>query len=280
MRYLGCVIVFFIIIVIAFSGCKNTKSDVVEECDSIKNDTTIIDSDSVAQIVSEPAIPQKADENFNDFIYSFTHSHKYQLERVVFPLPLINNNDTDFINKKDWQFTRLHLENEVYTVFFDTKKSMEIEKYNDLQDVKIEMFDMNKNKVCDYCFNKLKSEWHLVKIKKYPLTNYPDHEFMIFYNKFASDSLFRNENMNSMISYVGPNPEDDYETISGTISSAQWSAFCPDLPALHFTNIDYGQAKTDGNMRVVVLESGNSGFYSVLFFKKAQDSWKLYRYEN
>lgn len=248
--------------------------------DSTQNDSDSIQQDSIDSIVENTAVPKAADEYFNDFIYSFTTSHRYQYARINFPLPRIHGNDTTFIQKKKWRFTPLHTRESIFTVFFDSKRSLNLEKDKKVEKVSIEWFYMKQNRVETFCFGKENSQWKLQAITEKPLKSYHDAAFISFYQRFATDSAFQNEHLSSEISFTAPDPDDEFEHMSGVIDSEQWPSFCPELPQDVFTNIEYGQKLKMKNRRVVALEGSSNGFQCLLFFRKSGNNWKLYRLEN
>ena len=263
-------------------SCAGGKKGDVNAFVSDSSDT-VRDSmkmDSVDSVMDATPVPKAADEFFNDFIFSYTTSRRYQFARTVFPLPFIHGGDTTYIPRNKWKFTRLHTREAVFTVFFDAKKSLDLQKDRKVSVVKIEWFFMKTRKVHDLFFSKLNGEWRLRSVTEYPLDNYHDKDFITFYQRFATDSAYQREHLNSEITFNAPDPEDDFERMEGVITGEQWPSFCPELPRDVFTNIEYGQKMKLSKRRVVALEGSSNGFQCLLFFRRAGNGWTLYRLEN
>lgn len=244
--------------------------------DSLKGDS-ISEDDSLKQTAP---IPKSADEYFNDFIYSFTTNTKYQFSRVVFPLPCIEYGKATYLKKSQWKFTKLHTRDAIYTVFFDKKSSLDLEKDKNIVDVKIEYFKMKQRQVHRYDFKKIADRWMLVQIEDFALRDYKDHSFIEFYQKFASDTIFQMNHVKSPLSIRVVDPDDEFEKMEGVLEPEQWPSFRPELPVNEFTNIDYGQTLKFHNRRIVAIEGSSNGFLCLLYFEKVHGQWLLYRFEN
>ena len=225
------------------------------------------------------SVPKAADEFFSDFIYSFTTNKAFQFSRVKFPLTCINGAARSRLTSKQWRFTRLYAKDQTYTVVFDNKASMKLEKSRNVDSVVIERFDMNRKMVSGYVFRKPEGRWMLTETDNYPLTKYKDHDFMTFYQRFATDTTFQQKHVAPSVSFLTSDPEDEFETMSGEFDNEQWPSFRPDLPSGILTNIDYGQSLRLRNRRVLAIEGSSSGFLCLLFFKKISGAWVLYRLE-
>lgn len=270
-----------VLMLMLFQSCKRTGSfdsgAEGDSADSARTDT-VLASDSLAEeAVEEAPVPKSADEYFNDFIYSFTSNRRYQYSRIVFPLPYDRFGEKRYLSRKEWKFSKMHNENVVYTVFFDKESSLDLEKSRKVDEVTIEWFYMRKNCVQDFFFSRIDGKWKLRRMSEYGLENYPDKEFILFYQRFATDSLFQENHLFAEISVSVPDPDDDFETMTGTIGKEQWEAFKPELPGDVFTNIRYGQNLSEKKHRVVAVEGSSNGFLTLLFFKKMDGEWKLYK---
>ena len=70
-------------------------------------DDSIATADSMAtdslKVYGDGAMPKAADELFDDFVFNFTASKKLQLERVQFPLPMVNGDKKTLLSKNQWK---------------------------------------------------------------------------------------------------------------------------------------------------------------------------------
>ncbi len=268
---------FYCMVLSSCNGRTSPKQDFSE--DSIDVDST--DSNNILSSGTfevEANVPKAADEYFNDFIYSFTTNHKFQMKRIVFPLPYEKNGKLTYTQRNQWRFNPMHTKQEFYTVFFDKESSLELEKSPQVKQVTIEYMDMIKEYIKDYFFSREDDQWKLRKIREYSLEEYHDREFLLFFDRFVSDSLFQLSHLASKIEISMPDPDDDFETLTGTIGAEQWTSFRPELPRDYFYNIDYGQNLASRKFRVVALEGSSNGFLSLLFFRqKDYNEWVLYK---
>lgn len=269
-----------VLIMMLFLSCKRTNSfdsGGGEDLEKAKKDTVLASDSLTEEAVEDVPVPKSADEYFNDFIYSFTSNRRYQYSRIVFPLPYDRFGEKRSLDRKEWSFSRMHNENVIYTVFFDKESSLDLEKSRKVDEVTIEWFFMKKKYVQDFFFSRIDGKWKLRRMSEYGLENYPDKEFVLFYQRFATDSLFQENHLSAEIFISVPDPDDDFETMTGTIGKEQWEAFKPELPRDVFTNIRYGQSLGGKKHRVVAIEGSSNGFLTLLFFKKTDGEWKLYK---
>ena len=271
---------WFFLMLMLFSACKRTGSsgsDGKNDLDSMGTDSALVVDTMVSVEVEDTFVPKSADEYFNDFIYSFTSNRKYQYSRIVFPLPCNKFGKKTYLERKQWNFSKMHNKNAIYTVFFDKEKSLDLEKSQKVDKVFIEWFFVKKGYVQDFFFSRVDGIWKLRQISEYGLNQYADKDFVLFYQQFASDSLFQAAHLSEEINVSVPDPDDDFETMTGTIESEQWPFFRPELPKDVFTNIRYGQTLSDKKHRVVAIEGSSNGFLTLLFFKKVGNEWRLYK---
>lgn len=226
------------------------------------------------------SVPMAADEYFSDFIYNFTSDEVYQKSRISFPLLCVNEGDTTYLQKHQWYFSRLHMKIPVYTRFLDNKSSLYLEKSKEISEVKMDYFYLPERTMRTYFFQKENNRWKMNKIVDQSLDEYPDHDFILFYQEFASDSVFQMNHIKPLLSVLMVDPDDEFETIDGVLDADQWPAFHPELPVDVFTNIRCGADLNYRNRRVVVLQGSMNGYISLLFFVREDGAWRLERFEN
>lgn len=266
----------FLLVVSCQSGGRSASDGLVQS-DSGVPDTMLQDVVSTDTMVAEVVVPKNADEYFNDFIYSFTTNRRYQFSRVVFPLPYYRDGSKTFMQRSQWEFSRMHTESPVYTVIFDRESSLSLEKSCSVEKVVIEWFFMLTGRVQDYCFSRREGIWKLREVKEYPLAQHPDSGFVSFYQKFATDTIYQYRHLAEDIIVSMPDPDDGFETLNGSIGPDQWPMFRPELPRDVFTNIQYGQCVDSKNQRVLAIEGSSNEFLMLLFFRHTDRGWQLYK---
>jgi len=111
---------------VLLSSCNNKKAKI----DPFKSLTNLVDSASEAadstanDSVQELPRPIKADETFDDFIFSFASDIRLQQKRIHFPLTFINGNSVSQIEQQFWKKDNLFTKQSYYTMIFDKESDM------------------------------------------------------------------------------------------------------------------------------------------------------------
>ena len=75
---------------------------------------------------------------------------------------------------------------------------------------------------------------------------------------------------------MGPDPDDDFNTLKGDLLPEQWDVVGPtDLPNGLIYNIIYGQKYTESSQKVFLLRGIANGQELEMTFQKKDDEWKL-----
>ena len=262
-------------------GKKNTEvQEVVEPIDSTE---FVADTLFVEEVEEEPVVPASADESFADFLYNFALDEKLQLRRILFPLPYYMDNKKDSIEKEEWVHDPLFSQEEFYTMLYDNLDDAELEKDTASTSVRIEWIDLKNHKMKRYYFERLYGWWKLEAIDdaSMPEEEMKQEDFYEFYERFVNDSLFQAERVAKPLTFIAPDPEDDFQILETTIDIEQWFAFQPKLPREHLTNVNYGQ-RLDKNSRtrIIELRGFGNGFSNTLCFRCRNGEWKLTRFED
>lgn len=271
----------------ACSGGKSKDADGADSiADSLKDTIAPVPQDKEDPIMADVKVPKAADGVFYDFINAFCLSSKYQKQRIVFPLKLFANGQTRIIEKDGWHFSRLHYNQDVYTVFFPDYQSLSLEKDDKVNKVTVQWFEANKELASYYNFEKLDGRWMLTSINEHSWAEDAEADFLNFYHDFASSEEFRTHHLAETIVYSGVDSDNDDEfdaqpVRNKKISAADWSEeLIPVLPSDKFSNIDFGQNLSGSGGRMVSVETPSSGFTCRLYFRKDGAGWQLYKIEN
>ena len=253
---------------------------VVESIDSIE---VVADTLEVEEVQEEQEVSTYAERVFADFLYNFATSEKFQLRRIVFPLPYYMDNKKDSIEKAEWVHDPLFSQQEFYTMLYDDLSDAELEKDTATTSVRIEWIDLKAKKMKRYYFERFYGWWKLEAIDDAMMTKDEggQEDFYEFYERFANDSLFQAERVADPLPFVVPDPDDEFQILETTIQKAQWFTFQPNLPTGHLTNINYGQ-RLDRNSqtRVIEMRGFGNGFSNTLYFRCRNGKWKLTRFED
>lgn len=276
---------FLLVLLSSCGGNKAEKNGDADSTDSVVDTVVAIPEDKEDPIIAQTKVPKAADGVFYDFIASFCQNSKYQKSRVQFPLKCVVNGQQRTLTAKDWHFSKLYYNSDIYTVFFPNSKSLRLETDKNVEKVKVHWYNLDNETASCYNFEKLEDKWMLTSIVEQPLDEEADNGFIGFYSKFTSDKEYRLAHLAETITYDGIDPDYDDEfdmkmVKNKKISATHWDeTLIPELPSSQFSNIDFGQ-DLRGDERMVSVESPSSGFSSRLHFHKDGGKWQLYRIEN
>lgn len=282
-------IVMFMLPVLLIWACDNGRKETKEILPAENGDTLIAGTDTLAEIKDEwpmeaeeeSPLPKSVDELFDDFIFEFAQNKRFQQERIQFPLPVIDlQNDTSMVKKNEWQQEYLFLKQDYYTVLFNNARQINLEKSTDREYVTVEWLHLVEEYSKSYDFERKKGTWKLTSIRSNPFDDSPLSDFLRFYQRFSTDSIYQSEHIADPFRYTTEDPDDDMERMEGTLDAGQWQDFRPDLPADILTNVRYGQTYRDRNKMILLKRGISNGLMDILIFEKTGDNWKLVAYEN
>ena len=251
-------------------GCKDKKPATL--VDSVAADTIVADTqamDSTEKLIEETPMPKAADELFDDFLFNFAASRKLQRQRVHFPLPVCRNGKViKQIEKRRWKMEHFFMRQDYYTLIFDNRKQMNLVKDTTVDHVVVEKVFYKTNTVQQFLFNRINGQWLMTSINYKPMYANMNASFLKFYGSFATDSAFQAEHLHNPVKFTGPDPDDDFSTMTGDIEPETWPAFAPQLPSGMIYNIIYGQKYTESSQKIFVIRGIANGLETLLTFKK------------
>ena len=262
-------------------GCTDKKPATL--VDSVAPDTIVADTqamDSTEKLIEETPMPKAADELFDDFLFNFAASRKLQRQRVHFPLPVYRNGKViKQIEKRRWKMEHFFMRQDYYTLIFDNRKQMNLVKDTTIDHVVVEKVFYKTNTVQQFLFNRINGQWLMTSINYKPMYANMNASFLKFYGSFATDSAFQAEHLHNPVKFIGPDPDDDFSTMTGDIEPETWPAFAPQLPSGMIYNIIYGQKYTESSQKIFVIRGIANGLETLLTFKKIGGKWMLTKLE-
>lgn len=270
------VVAVCLLMVMWTTGCTDKKPVAVDTLvvDSFKNADTIA-VDTMDKLISEQPMPKAADELFDDFIFNFAANRKLQMARIKFPLKVVDGENTTYIKKADWKMEHFFMEQGYYTLIFDNHKQMGVVKDTSINNVVVEKVYLKKERVAKYMFERIRGRWMLTSILNNAMYHNTNASFLAFYQKFATDFDFQIESLNNPVMFTGPDPDDDFSTMTGEIAPETWPAFAPELPLGFIYNIMYGQKYVEGDQKIFVMRGIANGMEMELTFRRIDGTWKL-----
>ena len=277
LSFLSVLLAVLTVVCFTSVGCSDKKPAQVHDSTSV--DSVIADTqavDSTEKLIEETPMPKAADELFDDFVFNFAANRKLQMKRVHFPLPVYHNDKlVKSIGKRAWKMEHFFMHQDYYTLIFDNQKQMNLVKDTAIDHVVIEKVFYAKKKVQQFLFNRINGEWMMTSINYKPMYTNMNASFLKFYGKFATDSAFQAEHLHNPVKFVGPDPDDDFSTMSGDIEPETWPAFAPQLPHGMIYNIIYGQKYAESNQKIFVIRGIANGMETILTFNRVHGKWML-----
>ena len=277
LSFLSVLLAVLIVVCFTSVGCSDKKPAQVHDSTSV--DSVIADTqavDSTEKLIEETPMPKAADELFDDFVFNFAANRKLQMKRVHFPLPVYHNDKlVKTIEKRAWKMEHFFMHQDYYTLILDNQKQMNLVKDTAIDHVVIEKVFYAKKTVQQFLFNRINGEWMMTSINYKPMYTNMNASFLKFYGKFATDSAFQAEHLHNPVKFVGPDPDDDFSTMSGDIEPETWPAFAPQLPHGMIYNIIYGQKYAESNQKIFVIRGIANGMETILTFKRVHGKWML-----
>ncbi|MBO7418684.1 MAG: DUF4348 domain-containing protein [Bacteroidaceae bacterium] len=262
-------------------SCSGKKVHVNEDTDlSIEDTLTTIVEPLQEPDIEEVAVPTRADELFDDFIWNFSSDEKLQRRRVRFPLQVVTTEGNELVQRDDWEFDGLFAYQPNYTLIFDNEADLDLEGDTSLSSAEVEWLYLDSKMQQHYFFNRDKGAWMLDSIRISPLLT-EDGDFLSFYSHFANDSIYQLEHITNPIEFVTLDPDDEFSILETTMGVSQWFAFKPELPVDKLTNINYGQANDDHSRTKILKVNGfEDGTSIILYFRKRGEEWEMFKFED
>ena len=274
MRKIFGAIFAFVLLMFSCTG-KQAQRVEVSMMDSLTDTIDSVPMDTLEQLLAEIPTPKAMDEFFDDFFFNFAANKKVQKARIIFPLTVHKSDKDEQIEKNKWKMERFFMHQGYYTLIFNNDEQMQMSKDTSINQAIVERIQLKKNQVKDYVFSRIRGAWMLREIREMKIEDNINASFLAFYQKFVTDKAFQVKSLNSLVKFVGPDPDDDYNMMEGLITPDTWEAFAPQLPSKTIYNIIYGEPKSVGNEKIFILRGISNGQELELRFKKVGERWLL-----
>lgn len=239
--------------------------------DSLAEDSTMVKAEAKEQM------PMGGDELFDDFFFNFASNRKLQTERTEFPLLAISNGDSTYVKKSEWKYEPFFIDQDYYTLIFDDEEQEAYTSDTTVTSVVVERFSLDSQEVSQYFFSRESGRWMLCSIVSEALPRNANAQFISFYLRFVTDSVFQHQSLSEQIMFVGPDPEDDFAQMEGLITPDFWEAFRPELPSQTVYNIVYGHQNPASTQKIFLIRGIANGQEIEMTFRQRRGVWKLTR---
>ena len=241
-------------------------------------DTLLLDE----ELADEP-LPTTADEVFDDFLFLFDHSNRFQRHRVRFPLPVTEaDGDSHEISRRDWQHHSMTLGQDFCTVLWNGRRQMEMSNEM-LNEARVEHIYLHSRIVEAFDFERdsLSGQWMLTAQRSIPLDRYELTSFIDFYSEFATDSVFQRRHVHDPLRFTMASEDSEEDIVQGTIDVDQWFEFAPEMPQAVLVNINYGQHYRNPNRVVMQMRGFSDSMQNLfVFHRDGGGRWRLTEFEN
>lgn len=267
----------FLLFVLVFASCNSKQKEnqkwvdsVLQVCDSIEEDTLVYD-------IVDPEVSVSVDEYFIDFLYAFTHNSKFMTARASYPLTFVDGlgKEHTIRNERDMRTYYTPDNPEFFFMLLDDSNSIDDAFNIDVKDMSMYMVDFKSDIIKLLECKRTAGQWMLVNTDEMPLASFAFGDFMYFYDKFSTDSLFQRDHISQPLSISIPDEDDETIKIVGTIDAEQFCVFAPSLPQDNLLIIDNGLIKQDPKKVVMVKCGMGSGMMELLTFEHNNGTWNL-----
>lgn len=259
------------------NGRKVTDVDELHRQDSLDSA-----SDTLNLVPEEDEPSRSVDELFDDFFFTFVTNQKFQMRRIVFPLPWNDGDVARTVGRGEWAGHNRFIFQDVFSVIFEDDEDIAVRNDTSVHRVSIEWIDFETDSADIYTFRKSDGEWFLRTVNRTGLQDMSNGVFLRFLSRFVNDSTFQAESVEQPLRIVASDDMDeggDGEELN--VDAAEWGSIRQEfpLPGRELVNIDYGQPSGSVRYKQVLMVGMNDGMYVKFKFHKFSTDWKLIEIE-
>lgn len=259
-------------------SCGDSKmTNSYAEEDKAEEDSAEAFIGDTIHLFDEDVPPVAADMLFSDFFFNFIDDPKFQAQRVVMPLPIRDGDEVSYLNKEQWKSMNHFRENDYYYVIFEREEDLELQKDTSLTHVAIEWYNLAESEVDKCNFDRSHGRWMLHDIVRKRIQDTPNANFLDFYTRFVTDSVFQRESITQPIKLVLIPDDGESEPEERYVDADEWMEMKEDFPleSKMLVNMNYGQTCISQNRKTLMLEGISNGMLTTFRFAKDGEQWRL-----
>lgn len=269
---------------VLFFSCSEKRADGGKYVEEEQEED--IPADTVAEEEEELSLMRvdstAVDGIFDEFLFAYLHSRSLRRQRTAHPLRMEHiGHPAEMLEQFDPEFELSFLSHDYFTTLYGSAHQMQEEDENAEEDsiVSVQRINLNDGTIRNFQFLRERGRWQLAFISEATFADDILSDFLTFYARFCTDSVFQGESIADPLRIVMQEYDDETAGIEGIIDADQWQTFCPEVPSGIISNIRKGQHY--GGNKVVMRKSGlSNGLQEVFTFTKERAGWRLTKYEN
>ena len=263
-------------------SCKDSKmTNAFDNEDEMEEDSIEAFVGDTLHLFEEEEPPAAVDELFDDFFYNFIDDARFQGQRIAYPLPCKEGDESEKLTKQDWAQYDHFKNQEVLSVLYEREQDYALSKDTSMQHVGVEWIQLKDDDVERFQFNRVGGKWMLTEIDKKKRGNMPNGDFLNFYAKFMADTVFQGKSLAEPLKVILTSDDGEEEPQEEFLTVEEWFEMRHSLPlpTEEIVNVDYGQACISQNKKTLLLQGISNGMQMKFKFNKDGDDWKLMEVE-
>lgn len=263
-------------------SCKDSKmTNAFDNEDEMEEDSIEAFVGDTLHLFEEEEPPAAVDELFDDFFYNFIDDARFQGQRIAYPLPCKEGDESEKLTKQDWAQYDHFKNQEVLSVLYEREQDYALSKDTSMQHVGVEWIQLKGDDVERFQFNRVGGKWMLTEIDKKKRGNMPNGDFLNFYAKFMADTVFQGKSLAEPLKVILTSDDGEEEPQEEFLTVEEWFEMRHSLPlpTEEIVNVDYGQACISQNKKTLLLQGISNGMQMKFKFNKDGDDWKLMEIE-
>ena len=263
-------------------SCKDSKmTNAFDNEDEMEEDSIEAFVGDTLHLFEEEEPPAAVDELFDDFFYNFIDDARFQGQRIAYPLPCKEGDESERLTKQDWAQYDHFKNQEVLSVLYEREQDYALSKDTSMQHVGVEWIQLKDDDVERFQFNRVGGKWMLTEIDKKKRGNIPNGDFLNFYAKFMADTVFQGKSLAEPLKVILTSDDGEEEPQEEFLTVEEWFEMRHSLPlpTEEIVNVDYGQACISQNKKTLLLQGISNGMQMKFKFNKDGDDWKLMEIE-
>lgn len=272
------VVLFFAMGLLSCGGRKN----IVDVDELHRQDSLESAMDTLQLIEEEEELPVAVDGLFDDFFFTFVTNPSFQMQRIEFPLPLMDGDSARTVTENTWEEYNKFIYQEEFSVIIEDDDDVLVKNDTSVHRVTVEVIDLHNAKANVFTFRKEKAIWKLSNIERTELEDLHNGVFLSFFVHFMNDSVFQQKSIDEPLRVVTAKDTEEDEMVETRYEAKEWALLRHEfpLPKKELVNIDYGQPSNNRRHKQLLLQSMTDDLFMKLKFHKYHSDWKLIEIEN